>query len=88
MSDSNLCRFCDEIETIEHAIVQCENYAALQWEMLGQTLTEYKGQRNAEAPRMQLTYFIVIYNKEMPNLGIYIKDKNIHRIVMLLVFEL
>jgi len=88
MSDSNLCRFCDEIETTEHAILQCENYASLQWEMLGQILTEYIRQKNVEAPHMQLTYHTVIYNKEMPNLRIYIKDKNIRKIVMLLVFEL
>jgi len=77
MSDSNLCRFCDEIETIEHAIMQCENYAARQWEMLGQLLTEYIRQRNTDTPCIQLTYLTVIYNKEIPNLGVYIKDKNI-----------
>jgi len=88
MSDTNLCRFCDEIETVEHAILQCENYAALQWEMLGQILTDYIRQKITDAPSIQLTYLTVIYNKELQNIGMYIKDKNIRKIVMLLVFEL
>jgi len=94
MSDSNLCRFCDEIETVEHTILQCENYAALQLEfrtyhdriLYSVHCTVYIRQKYTKAPSIHLTYHKVIFNKEIPNIGIYIKDKNIRKTVMLLIY--
>ena len=40
-TDTPHCAYCGHIETIEHMIVNCDNYAYLQWELLQQVLSDY-----------------------------------------------
>jgi len=86
-NDDN-CRFCLQTETVEHAILQCENYASLQWETLGDLITKYVRKTSPTAASFQLNYQNIIYNKEIENISHYIKDKNVRKTFMLLIAEM
>ena len=70
------CAKCDQIETMEHLIHQCEHYSELIWSefstVLTQAITQIRGQFTA---RIDLTPLEIIFNKLPPSIENNISDK-------------
>ena len=83
------CKYCNQIETMEHMLYGCLNYSNLQWEVWGKTITTYlKEQINPEATNIYISYQQIIFNKTHPSLTYYIKDNNIINILNLITHEI
>jgi hypothetical protein len=77
MIDSPSCERCDEIETMEHLILNCENFSAPLWEELStsSTLTIQRTLGHGVA-RVNLTPREIIFNSPHPCIILHIPDKN------------
>jgi len=67
MDDSN-CPYCGEVETIEHLVLNCDNYSYPLWHMAGKALTEIfgrlKGGEGAlDMGSINLTYRNILYHE-------------------------
>jgi hypothetical protein len=89
ISESPTCNRCDQEETMEHLIHQCENYSALVWaefsRLLTSTLTHIAGQRIA---RIDLTPLEIIYNQPHASIAIYIDDSASRVAILHLIQEI
>ena len=83
------CKYCEQVETMEHMLYGCPNYSNLQWETWGKTITTYiKEYENPEATNIYLNYQQIIFNKTHPLLTYYMKDNNKINTLNLIVHEI
>ncbi len=75
MCTSPLCFQCDEIETMEHLLYLCPNYAEKVWSEFGhlltQTITQFSNEYTA---RIELTPKEIVFNKPHPAIMLRISD--------------
>jgi hypothetical protein len=76
LSASPQCHRCEEVETMEHLLYLCPNYAEKLWAEFGlvptQTITQFTNEYTA---RIELTPKEIIYNKPHPAILLRISDK-------------
>jgi hypothetical protein len=85
---SPLCLRCDEIETMEHLIYLCPNYAEQVWAILGQMLTRTVTQfSNEYTARIELTPKEIIFNKPHPAILLRIPDQLTRQSILVLIQE-
>jgi len=86
--DSPLCYRCDEVETMEHLLYQCPNYAEVLWEEFGLTLTDTISQYSNEyTARIELSPKEIVYNKPHPAILLRLSDKLVRNTVLVLIQE-
>ncbi len=89
MHTSPICFRCDEIETMEHLLYLCPNYAEKVWAEAGHLLTRAVSQFTAEyTARIDLTPKEIIYNKPHPALLLRIADPLIRHCILVLIQEI
>jgi hypothetical protein len=85
---SPLCLRCDEIETMEHLIYLCPNYAEQVWAIFGQMLTKTVTQfSNEYTARIDLTPKEIIFNKPHPAILLRISDQLTRQSILVLIQE-
>ena len=85
--DSPACAYCNEIETMDHMLYLCPNYSALQWQMLGEVLTEHCKNFDPEMGNIVITYKNIIFNVEIQALPRSLPSKNTRKMVQVLIHE-
>jgi hypothetical protein len=89
MGTSPLCFRCDEIETMEHLIYLCPNYAEKVWSALGcmltRTITQFSNEYTA---RIELTPKEIIFNKPHPAIMLRISDQLVRQCILVLIQEI
>jgi hypothetical protein len=86
--DSPLCHRCEEVETMEHLLYLCPNYAEKLWIELGLALTQSIAQFSQEyTARIDLTPKEIVYNKPHPAILLRITDKPTQYCILVLVQE-
>jgi hypothetical protein len=89
MHTSRLCFRCDEIETMEHLLYLCPNYAEKVWLEAGYLLTRAVTQFSAEyTARIDLTPKEIIYNKPHPAILLRIADPLVRHGILVLIQEI
>lgn len=97
------CVYCGRTETTEHMIIDCDNYAYLQWEILQEVLSWYltnlllltrtttgetDSNRGQEVSiKVTLTYLNIIYHKQIPQIRAYHLSSNSVQVTNLLIAE-
>jgi hypothetical protein len=88
MCTSPLCFRCDEIETMEHLLYLCPNYAEKVWSefgcMLTRTITQFSNEYTA---RIELTPKEIVFNKPHPAIMLRISDQLVRQSILVLVQE-
>ncbi len=83
-----LCPFCQQTETMEHLLADCDEYSGPRWENLSKCMTsalrEYMTSSSAAAP---LTYRSIFFHQEIPTLRTYKLPINIRQSIQLLIHE-
>jgi len=87
MRDNDQCRFCGRPETMEHMLYKCESYAEPQWELLSEAISFLVKKHNPEAANIHVTYQNIVFNTEMRNLALSIKEKNDRVMISMLIHE-
>jgi hypothetical protein len=89
MCTSPLCFRCDEVETMEHLLYLCPNYAEKVWSefglMLTRTVTQFSNEYTA---RIELTLKEIIFNKPHPAIMLRISDQLVRQSILVLVQEI
>jgi hypothetical protein len=86
LSDSPQCLRCEEVETMEHLIYLCQNYAEKLWAEFGLALTQSVAQfTNEYTARIELTPKEIIYNKPHPAILLRISDKLVQYCILVMV---
>ena len=86
--DSPQCYHCDEVETMEHLLYQCPNYAEALWEEFGLTLTDTISQYSNEyTARIELSPKEIVYYKPHPAILLRLSDKLVRNTVLVLIQE-
>jgi hypothetical protein len=89
LSDSPQCFRCEEVETMEHLIYLCPNYAEKLWAEFGLALTQSIAQFTKEyTARIELTPKEIIYNKPHPAILLRISDKLVQYCILVMVQEI
>ncbi len=89
LRDSANCERCDQVETMEHLIYDCEQYSAPLWEEIGAVLTAaLKDHADAEIPLIRLSPIEIIYNAHHPSVRIHLRQENLRQTILHLVQEL
>jgi hypothetical protein len=89
MHTSPLCFRCDEIETMEHLLYLCPNYAEKVWLEAGYLLTRAVTQFSAEyTARIDLTPKEIIFNKPHPAIMLRITDPLVRYSILVLIQEI
>jgi hypothetical protein len=89
MHASPQCYRCDEIETMEHLLYQCPNYAEKLWAEISHILTETTIQYSNEfTARIKLTPKEIIFNKPHPAIMLRIPDKLVRNVILVLIQEI
>jgi len=87
IAEDNKCPRCNQTETIEHLVANCDNYSYKIWEQLGIIITEYVRKQITETSQITVDYKTIFYNKESADIQRKIKDKQKMKILELLVQE-
>jgi hypothetical protein len=88
LRDSPNCQRCGEIETMEHLLYQCENYAAPLWQELSKGLTSALRHHTGEfVARIDLTPKEIIFNMTIPAVKVYITDPAIRKSIIHVIQE-
>jgi hypothetical protein len=83
------CYRCEEIETMEHLLYLCPNYAEKLWVVFGQVLTQAISQFTAEyTAHIELTPKEIIFNKPHPAILLRITDKLTRYIILATIQEI
>jgi hypothetical protein len=89
MCTSPQCLRCDEIETMEHLLYLCPNYAEKIWlefgHLLTRTITQFSNEYTA---RIELTPKEIIFNKPHPAIMLRISDPLVRNSILVLVQEI
>jgi hypothetical protein len=89
LSASPQCHRCEEIETMEHLLYLCPNYAEKLWEEFGLVLTQTIAQfTNEYTARIELTPKEIIYNKPHPVIFLRISDKLVQYSILVVIQEI
>ncbi len=89
MCTSPLCFRCDEIETMEHLLYLCPNYAEKVWSEFGHLLTRTITQfSNEYTARIELTPKEIVFNKPHPAIMLRISDPLVRHSILVLVQEI
>ncbi len=83
------CERCGRVGTMEHLLCECEYYSECLWNWLAEILTKYyNGTSTTYVPRMDLGQINIIYNIQHPSLLLYISDKEMCNVMLLLLQEI
>jgi hypothetical protein len=86
LSTSPQCYRCEEVETMEHLLYLCLNYAEKLWAEFGHVLTQTITQfTNEYTARIELTPKEIVYNKPHPAILLRITDKLIRYSVLVVI---
>jgi hypothetical protein len=89
MAASPTCDRCNETETMEHLLCDCEHYSEQVWQetstMLTGALIEHTGQHVA---RINLTHLEIIFNKPHPSILTYLTNKKDRLLIIMLIQEI
>jgi len=89
LRDSPSCDYCDEIETMEHLIHDCQNYSYLIWHHFGKMITTFLADlADREISRVIFTPKEIIFNKPHPSILRYISDHPTRKAILLLIQEI
>jgi hypothetical protein len=89
MHTSPLCFRCDEIETMEHLLYLCPNYAEKVWSEAGYLLTRAISQFSTEyTARIELTPKEIVFNKPHPAIMLRISDPLVRYSILVLIQEI
>ncbi len=89
MCTSPLCFRCDEIETMEHLLYLCPNYAEKVWSEFGHLLTRTITQfSNEYTAWIELTPKEIVFNKPHPAIMLHISDPLVRHSILVLVQEI
>jgi hypothetical protein len=89
MCDSPQCYRCEDIETMEHLLHLCPNYAEKLWVEFGHTLTQTITQYSNEfTARIEFTPKEIIFNKPHPAIMLRVSDKLIRNVILVLIQEI
>jgi hypothetical protein len=74
---------------MEHLLCECEYFSECLWNRLAETLTKYYNDTSTTyVPRVDLGQINIIYNIPHPSLLLYITDKEMRNVMLLLVQEI
>lgn len=73
---------------MEHMLYKCTFYAEPQWELLAEAISYLAKKFNSEAANLHVTYQNIIYNTEVRNIGMSIKDKNDRIVIGMVIHKL
>jgi hypothetical protein len=83
------CDYCNQPETVEHLIHNCEEYSAELWTELGHSLTAaLTAHSGNEIPTIQLSPLEIVYNKIHPSVKIHLREKQTQLMTIHLVQEI
>jgi hypothetical protein len=83
------CHKCEEVETMEHLLYLCTNYAEKLWAEFGLVLTQTITQfTNEYVARIELTPKEIIYNKPYPAILLRISDKLVRYSILVVIQEI
>ncbi len=89
LSTSLQCYRCEEVETMEHLLYLCPNYAEKLWAEVGlvltQTITQFTNEYTAH---IELTPKEIIYNKPHPAILLRVSDKLIRYSILVVIQEI
>jgi hypothetical protein len=89
LSASPQCHRCEEIETMEHLLYLCPNFAEKLWAEFGlvltQTITQFTNEYTAH---IELTPKEIIYNKLHPAILLRIADKLVRYSILVVIQEI
>jgi len=72
---------------MEHMLYKCESYAEPQWELLSEANSSFVKKHHPDAANVHITYQNIVFNTEIRNLALSIKDKNDRVMISLLIHE-
>jgi hypothetical protein len=88
IADSPNCKYCNQVETMEHLLLQCENYSELVWSRLGEALTlTLRMISGADIARIELTPLHIIFNKPHTAVLTYAQDTTSRNVILRIVQE-
>ena len=83
------CVHCNEDETMEHLLHQCENYSAILWREYSTLITETLKKHNntQDIPRIDFDPTHIIFNKQPDSILLHVKDGRTRRSLIHLTQE-
>ena len=83
------CDRCNNLETMEHLLYECEFYSSLIWDQLGTAFTrQFNTMTEDYVPRVELNFKHIVFNVPHPSILLYIKDKDTRIATIMLIQEL
>jgi hypothetical protein len=80
---------CEETETMEHLLYDCENYSAKIWDLAGKSMTFAISRHTGDyIPYMVLTPLEIVFNKPHPSLLLHIMDATTRKVLILYLQEI
>ena len=90
LEDSDSCMHCEDTETMEHLLLQCENYSALIWQeyssLITAVLKEHSGHQ--DIPRMDHYPLHIIFNVQHPSILLHVTNDRSRRVLIHLTQEI
>ncbi len=81
LSPDLTCLRCATVETMEHLLYICENYAAKTWALSGRALTLALSHHSGDyIPAITLTPLKIVYNKSHPSILLHIQDSRLGKL--------
>jgi hypothetical protein len=84
-----LCYRCEEVETMEHLLYNCEHYSAKIWDLVGKSLTLAISHHSGDyIPALVLTPLEIVFNKPHPSILLHIPDATTRKVLILFLQEI
>jgi exonuclease III len=86
---SPICDRCDEIETMEHLLHNCNNYSTPLWSEFSSIITHSIQHLHGQPiPRIQLTPREIIFNAQHPTITLHVTCTHTKNVISLLIQEI